>query len=130
MPENVDYVTLNDTITGLADEVNTLRTRENYSTTEQVVDTWIDGKPIYRKHWEHVDKASQTSFSLPNLKGIFKVDMNVLGKNGDINPVPVVNQGTTARWLASTTTQRLVYVENGDLGQYITLTIDFTKTTD
>ncbi len=48
-----DYATLNGVIADLADEINTLRVRDNYSTTEQVVGTWIDGKPIYRKVVSH-----------------------------------------------------------------------------
>ena len=40
----------------------------NYSTEEQVIGTWIDGKPIYRvvKHKDNVSISSDTSFAIPN----------------------------------------------------------------
>ena len=36
-------------INELNTNINSLDGRDNYSTTEQVIGTWIDGKPIYRK---------------------------------------------------------------------------------
>lgn len=115
MSSNIDFATLPDYV---------------YSAEEQRVGTWLDGRPIYRKAWYRVDKNSQTIFPIPGLKDILKVDMTLLGINGDVHPVPVTNQGVTLRWIGSVVTERISYIENGDIGQYITCIVEYTKDID
>ena len=47
--ETTDKTDIVSAINELNTNINSLDGRDNYSTTEQVIGTWIDGKPIYRK---------------------------------------------------------------------------------
>lgn len=47
--ETTDKTDVVSAINELNTNINSLDDRDNYSTTEQVIGTWIDGKPIYRK---------------------------------------------------------------------------------
>lgn len=47
--ETTDKTDVVSAINELNTNINSLDERDNYSTTEQVIGTWIDGKPIYRK---------------------------------------------------------------------------------
>ena len=50
----------------------------NYSTEEQVVGTWIDGKPIYEKVFEIGSKSSAYTFTIENLDKIIDYTGNCI----------------------------------------------------
>lgn len=106
---------------------------QNYSTTEQVVGTWIDGKPIYRKTYE--DSTSSTSYQI-SVSGL-NIDKvtNIYGIAKEPSGETEVPAGFH---LSSTAYFNLVYNSSGigvrtvdgykDYTKYIT--IEYTKTTD
>lgn len=110
-----------------------LLTNYNYSSTEQVIGTWIDGKPLYRKTF--VDTTASTSYQID------VSDLNIdfvawmYGVIRDPNNVTTVASGF---YTSSTTYFALVYNSAG-LGVrtgsgYISctkyITIEYTKTSD
>ena len=80
LPHNMSHIT----VTGIRDRVSDAEKNFNkYSTTEEVVGTWIDGKPIYRK-------VVKLSVVKKNAKLISNVDnlINTRGSfqwNGSLN---------------------------------------------
>lgn len=115
---------------GTSEFTDVCTVNNEYSTSETVVGTWLGVKPIYRKVVYRMNIATINYIDLPDLEDIVSVNATILSDNGDIQPVPVTNQGTTARWIASSVSKRLVYVANGDLGKYLTVVVEYTKTTD
>ena len=62
---------------------NSLLVKQTYSTTEQVVGTWIDGKPIYRKVVTFSrDNSSQFTISFSGVDKFIKIDGTAYGSTG------------------------------------------------
>ena len=112
-----------------------------YSTTEQVVGTWIDGKPIYEKTI-HIDSISSTSFTvnhgISNLKEIVSLDGSIRGTMSNayyyepLNDHAGMNSGYSAR--VADINQTIISVQLGS-GRASTvtdanITLRYTKTTD
>jgi hypothetical protein len=100
--------------------------QENYSTDEQVIGTWIDGKPLYRRTFNNLSISlsgnswTSTGITIPNAKPI-KID----GISGSGNLDTIVLSASIE--------------SNGELSVFnvrsatttcATLTIQYTKTTD
>lgn len=97
----------------------------NYSTKEQRIGTWIDGKPIYRKVISHtitgnttehephnisnVERAISIRFSLINQYGIFQTSDPTINVNMDTSQISISSEWATG----------LMYV-----------ILEYTKTTD
>lgn len=113
--------------------------RTNYSTEEQVVGTWIDGKPIYRKIVQFtigaINTANQHSLGLTaetivGWKGYFK--------NNDNQYWPIDNfytdsNGTNGIWVFVDAKNGILYEQHNysyPNGKKAFITIDYTKTTD
>jgi hypothetical protein len=107
-----------------------------YSTSEQVVGTWIDGKPIYRK--VIAGDATGTSFSVGigdnDIDSIIKLDAyrKVAG-----TPMDIVGGFYTSAtdyfkyWYRKTTADVCQIEFRSSLGTYAyTAIIEYTKTTD
>ena len=113
-------------------------TKQNYSTKEQVIGTWIDGKPIYRKVVQYNKNATGNSdLSLSDF-GITNVDNIWLNQNSFIksnySEFSTINgfEGTSAYSFCkfpSTSEIRLGTVSQYFLGVW-NLIIEYTKTTD
>ena len=60
LPHNISHIT----VTGIRDKVSDAEKNFNkYSTTEEVIGTWIDGKPLYRKAVKgNITATDQTLF--------------------------------------------------------------------
>lgn len=76
-------------------DINNLQT---FSTTETVIGTWIDGKPIYRKVFTNLVIAPNTAFyvsigeSIDTYVRLFgSANINVGNNNGVYDPMPNVN---------------------------------------
>ena len=115
----------------------------NYSTDEQVVGTWIDGKPIYQKTFTGtctIPKANNTSTYLLDLTSLnIENDISIDGyfNEGDnkipMNGISVWDSATFAIGTHYSYTQKKLSVHNVwspiTNGSY-TITLRYTKTTD
>ena len=118
-------------------EVNGKDISNTYSTTEQVVGTWIDGKPIYRKVIDTGTLPNATSKSVPT--GISNLENIISFKGIAYNPNSSTFIPLPYPSVASSQTIML-YFSNGNinfLSQYnfsiytqSYIVIEYTKTTD
>lgn len=104
------------------ENANILEESNTYSTTEKVVGTWIDGKPIYRKVYSISGTMAQNAWT--TLTSLSNVDTLVKGLMGGSPNNCVWNDV-------------LLRVDNDNLQYYSSLThsyswvtIEYTKTTD
>lgn len=69
---------------------NNLTTLMNFSTSEQIVGKWIDGKTLYRKVLTKTSNGSARDVSIPTPNNIdTMVHMEVMGiRNGEQTPFP------------------------------------------
>lgn len=111
---------------------NELDERSNYSTEEQVVGTWIDGKPIYKKVYSI--NVSGTSYN----RDISSLNIDNLIK---INGISQGNPRTMNYYSSSTDNLRVfitgdnkLYISSGETyptKPFTTIVIlEYTKTTD
>lgn len=112
----------------------------NYSTEEQVIGTWIDGKPIYRKTLYisgglSFDSSHKYIFNhnIENFKMTIKLSGIIYdSENKDYYILPYVTTGVANIMLFNSTTQIKVEqnpYQNGRL-QNLYVIIEYTKTTD
>ena len=110
--------------------------KEVYSTEEQVVGTWVDGKPIYRKVIDFGALPNSTLKQVPH--GISDIDAIVslngvtFAKNKTATPIPYVytdSINTVSLFLEGTNVCIQTF---GDKTSYINtyVTLEYTKTTD
>lgn len=50
---------------------NEINNKFKYSTEEQIIGTWIDGKPLYRKKITITEIGTGTSLNIENMENIF-----------------------------------------------------------
>ena len=100
---------------------------EIYSTEEQKIGTWIDGKPLYRKIYETTLTQSaqniHTDITLNNLKKI----EGYLNNGTQIIPLGFGNDGNYANVVGQE--KRLLYLGTWS-GGTLYITVEYTKTTD
>lgn len=112
---------------------------DNYSTKEQVVGTWIDGKPLYQKTIKipNIDKGMTSTklyeHNIENIEYIFCIDaLVVILSTGFSYPVPfswINNTDIFAAYVNRTSIGiRNPRMDEGQVDFYIT--IKYTKTTD
>ena len=106
--------------------------RDNYSTDEQVIGTWIDGKPLYRKVITGVTPSdSMCAIILPNnFESIVNLRGFIVGSDGYTNPIPMYWNDTFK--IIIQILSGILYLNYGDAfksQQYI-LIVEYTKTTD
>lgn len=109
---------------------------DKYSTTEQVVGTWIDGKPIYRKTVDcgalPNNSNTTTSHLITNIERVVKIECIAERTSDKVALVlPFVNTSQVVAFV-STTTSDVVIVTNSNLSSYdkTYTTMYYTKTTD
>lgn len=106
-----------------------------YSTDEQVVGKWIDGKPLYRKVIENIDILSKTVahytyIDLPqNINNIFVKYATVLVNNNNLLLPFLSDTGDFIR-INSVTTSQIMIHNNTTYSGTAKLIIEYTKTTD
>ncbi|MBQ8044105.1 MAG: hypothetical protein IJ272_08180 [Clostridia bacterium] len=106
--------------------------KQNYSTTEQVIGTWIDGKPLYRctKVVTNIIKGSnKISWEIPNIDKIINLHHTVKTDNADNEFV----SGNLSNIYMSTyvsETKTNTWLETNKVCPWCCLTIEYTKTTD
>lgn len=104
----------------------------HYSTDEQVIGTWIDGKPIYRRTWEFSTYVTVESNAW--------ADTNIVVANEHIKIITSCDaiSDAGAKWnfisattdLATTTYVRLLNTRTNSGVRVKYLTLEYTKTTD
>lgn len=110
-----------------------------YSTTEQVVGTWIDGKPVYEKSYHHTHSSTlgsgtTTLFPVGSIKiipnGIRAVLINT--SNNKNYPVPWINGSATTSLRTDEYGNLVIVIANDSWGSAydILITLQYTKTTD
>ena len=77
---------------------NNLTTLMNFSTSEQIVGKWIDGKTLYRKVLTKTSNGSARDVSIPTPNNIdTMVHMDVMGiRNGEQTPIPNISISYTS----------------------------------
>ena len=118
--------------------INSLKTEEVYSTDEQVIGKWIDGKTLYRKviKRENISLSSSTILSnsvMADLNEITKID--VVGKKGNDYNLIAKAHPTTLNWsIGAYYNSNGWYIEAGSSAAgtwaFITIIVEYTKTTD
>lgn len=102
----------------------------NYSTTEQVVGTWIDGKTLYEKTIAVTQGSSETYISLSglNIDTFFVESAFIQSPSGDITPpIYFVTGADKFMYFYNRTNDRLVIQTSWQGSGYIT--IRYTKST-
>ena len=130
---NISHIT----VTGIRDRVSDAEKNFNkYSTTEEVVGTWCDKKPIYRKTFDNISVTSSEYSAVPIATGL-TIDnlINISGYlvvNGrwvvTLNSADI-NYANMARVTYDKQTLSLELVAQNWTGT-ATVTIEYTKTTD
>lgn len=107
-----------------------------YSTTEQVVGTWIDGKPIYRivVNFGALPNATtkRVSHGISNLDRFVKIE-GITVSSGNYAPIPLMYSSTEAQYntaiFVNDTEVAMTSSQNREnISAYIFL--DYTKSTD
>lgn len=121
--------------------------KSNYSTTEQKIANWIDGKPLYRKVIEGTTPGSVNDSkwivfaNIPNLKDIFTLNGMVKSANDQVEryPVPYTTSyegGIQSILFYYNVNNGNIYIKvkgNGADWYYskpCTVIVEYTKTTD
>lgn len=103
----------------------------NYSTTEQVVGTWIDGKTLYEKTIAVTQNpSSEISISLTSLDidTLFVVSAYIQSSNGNVTPTTYFVSGDDKfMYYYNRTTDCLVILTSWQGSGYVT--IRYTKST-
>ena len=137
---NVSHIT----VTGIRDRVSDAEKNFNkYSTTEEVVGTWIDGKPIYRKTMEFSNLSAGEN-NIPH--GIADVDIIMVDRdhsfatNGTYSELWQIGNTNSSASNFSQFSVSLVWTTNSMFDVYIgsglasrlpklIITFEYTKTT-
>lgn len=109
----------------------------NYSTGEQVIGTWIDGKPLYRKVIQPVivigaNAIVSVPHGISNLSQVLKVDATLFWGNKTY-PFPAIYEDLSKQvainYIDSTNVYIKSFGENWST-QITTIILEYTKTTD
>lgn len=114
----------------------------DYSTEEQEIGTWIDGKKLYRKTFSCVSDSTGDSngstildISGLNIDQVVDIRGQIKGKNElagyfiGINYVSITNVVRVATWITRTEIRSSVNYDNYK-GSSMIVIIEYTKTTD
>lgn len=110
-------------------------TNNKYSTEEQIIGTWIDGKPIYRKVIES-SSTGEIKHGISNINFVVKVNASLIRNGGIINVIPNGIPNSSYFLSIQDITKTNVVIEKGsefkgDLAiTKIFIIMEYTKTTD
>lgn len=131
LQDNVEYAINENT-----DLINKTDNKHNYSTEEQVIGTWIDGKPLYRKtiKIENVTASSHVDLTSLNIENLCanKIRGNET-QYGIIFGNFCWNNGSKAfftQYSPFGNDSNLYYNLSNVSFSYLEFTIEYTKTTD
>jgi len=126
----IEYTKTTDSSVGV---INGIRNGDNYSTTEQVIGTWIDGKPLYRRIGTFSISGDHTSdttmaHNIPDILEITNFSIGKLTSGGGYTVTPYYLDNT---WYfnASVSPTSITYRNKGMTGSFRYI-FEYTKTTD
>lgn len=127
-------------VVNLADNLGSGGGMYDYSTTEQVVGTWFDGKPYYKKSWLINLPASMqanvgvkfSEASIPDLESVVRVEWNLYQSGWIGNPVNIFWYSPAQIGYSGQETDGVTFFFGGSAyaNQKILYTCLYTKTTD
>lgn len=134
--ENVEDKTSNAPSMRLVEEM----AKEKYSTDEQVIGTWIDGKQLYRKVINAKPTISNSSYqtisikhNISDLKNVYKCNA-FLHNTGNIQTyiLPVETSATQAIGISEINSTNIIMYSKNDTwsGWIAEIILEYTKTTD
>ncbi len=123
-------------INEVANNLDTTDSKFNFSTTEKVIGTWINGKPLYQKTITgtvtSVTAQVAINIGVENVELVTKLEGFTLYGTADLM-VPLNfynNENLRSYAYASKGSVSLYYKSNDFLNKPIYITIQYTKTTD
>ena len=133
---DTNITNLDERITTAEGDIETLEGINEYSTTEQVIGKWYNGKPLYRKIYEVASLPNNTAmniaYNISNLEDVVKISgLATNAAKTVFFPIPfyrtddtlgIVMYGTGTNIVIATGTDRI------ELSAYIE--VQYTKTTD
>lgn len=112
---------------------------DNYSTSEQVIGTWINGKTLYRKviilgsiTINSVANQTLESLNITNVSDIFVNVSKSFVKNtsNEIRPLPGAINTSNINYVYCTNTRLYRYCTSNDLNGTWNICLEYTKSTD
>jgi len=103
----------------------------NYSTEEQIVGTWIDGKPLYQRTYEAVMPSAGVLVTLS--ADIIVRDISGYVDNSGVNQIPIGSYFASNNFVQvyiDNTNHVINGVNQGYPSKPCYITIQYTKTTD
>ena len=131
------------TVTGIRDRVSDAEKNFNkYSTTEEVIGTWYDGKPIYRKTIEFSNLSAGESVRAHGLQNIELLMVNktwsfIIDESNGVTIWQLGNSNENSNfsqyscnvvWTNASTIS--IYIGSGLNPKKLIITFEYTKTTD
>lgn len=134
--ENVEDKTSNAPSMRLVEEM----TKDIYSTKEQVIGTWIDGKPLYRKVINATPTISNSSYqtisikhNISDLKNVYKCNAFLYNTgNTQTYILPAETSATQAIGISEINSTNIIMYSKNDTwsGWIAEIILEYTKTTD
>lgn len=133
--ETTDKTDVVSAINELNTNINSLDDRDNYSTTEQIVGTWIDGKPIYRKVIQCGALPNSANKDVAhNIQSIgTTIKCNGMAvRTSDKRALPIPDSTPSAEIVCGATNTNVYITTQNDRSSfdYSFLILEYTKTTD
>ena len=124
---NISHIT----VTGIRDKVSDAEKNFNkYSTTEEVIGTWIDGKPIYRKVIQTTAYDGQVILSDANCT-LVRYEWYTQIDGVKFIKMPAPNTGNAALWQLDNGNVVFNFPSSSSVaGKQATCILEYTKTTD
>jgi hypothetical protein len=121
--------------TKTADSAMEIGSDTDYSTTEKIVGTWIDGKPLYQKTFQFTSPSSVGQFDISGtdtIDTLVTLDGYELNTNGWRTRLNSYQSSTSYSFINFSGTTKKFYCgsTNDHLGLNIVMTLTYTKTTD
>ena len=132
--QSITITTGQDLLDALADIATAIQSggsaSDDYSTTEQVIGTWIDGKPIYRKTFEvnfHTNGQVwvDTGCVINDIETL--VDYKITAADTYVNEAPA---NVTAALFRYNNSNIQIFVNSAWYLDVQTITVEYTKSTD
>ena len=129
LPNNIAYITDSSE----TKEIKIRANQHNYSTEEQIIGTWVDGKPIYEKVIIIDNPPSGIdvlySHGISNFNHVININVVYITNGGIEYSEPIYLNSNFARSCAIDSTNLYITTKGGNYIQ-LYVTIQYTKTTD
>lgn len=76
----------------------------NYSTTEQIVGTWIDGSPVYEKTFNLTSPSTglnSITHDISNIGDVINIEGTAIRSNGAVQPLGFISSANNFGWCAT-----------------------------